>query len=285
MPISSETTTTTFPTGTAEVVLVDAETARTWLQDNRNNRSVREPRVRQYRDDMTSGRWRYNGEAIKFAADGSLLDGQHRLHALAGTTDVTLPLLVVRGLPSDTQITMDQGAKRSPGDQLSLTGMSAKNTTIVAAALRVYMTWAEGSLAGENTIRHSDVSTTRVIEFAEAYPELVTAAEQFTALAVRVKARPAVVCAVAVRLAEIDKTAAMEFLRLLDTGAGLPTGSPILALRDRLDLIKSHRIRTSDREFIGLIVMAWNLWRKGRQVSKLQRPKGGWTPTNFPEPR
>ncbi|MFJ9368771.1 hypothetical protein ACIRRA_30695 [Nocardia sp. NPDC101769] len=263
---------------------VDSALARRWLECNPNNRPIRQVRVQQYYDDMVSGRWRFNGEAIKFGPDGELLDGQHRLQAIARTTGMSFPMLIVRGLSPEVQVTMDQGAKRTPGDQLTLTGIASHNVTVVAAALRVYMVWMEGNLFGEAS-RGTSQSTTKVVEFASAYPELVTIADRYTALARRLKARPAVACAVAIRLTEIDPIAAAEFVRLWDSGVGLAADSPILALRDRLDSIRVTRLRVSDRDQIGLIVTAWNLWRRGRAVTKLQRPKGGFTAENFPEPR
>ncbi|MET8428361.1 hypothetical protein [Nocardia sp. NPDC004860] len=269
---------------TSQVMDVDSALARRWLERNPNNRPIRQARVQQYYDDMVSGRWRFNGEAIKFGPDGELLDGQHRLQAIARTTGMRFPMLIVRGLSRDTQVTMDQGAKRTPSDQLTITGITSHNTSMVAAALRVYMVWMEGNLFGD-IVRGAGVSTTRVVEFATAYPELVTIADRFTVVAKRLKARPAVACAVAMRLSEIDAAAAAEFVRLWDSGAGLAADSPILALRDRLDSIRVNRLRVSDREQIGLIVTAWNLWRRGRAVTKLQRPKGGFTSENFPEPR
>ncbi|MGW4126250.1 hypothetical protein [Nocardia sp. NPDC004711] len=269
---------------TSQVMDVDSAQARRWLERNPNNRPIRQARVQQYYDDMVSGRWRFNGEAIKFGPDGELLDGQHRLQAIARTTGMRFPMLIVRGLSPDTQVTMDQGAKRTPSDQLTITGITSHNTSMVAAALRVYMVWMEGNLFGD-IVRGAGVSTTRVVEFATAYPELVTIADRFTVVAKRLKARPAVACAVAMRLSEIDAPAAAEFVRLWDSGAGLAADSPILALRDRLDSIRVNRLRVSDRDQIGLIVTAWNLWRRGRAVTKLQRPKGGFTSENFPEPR
>ncbi|MEC3957532.1 hypothetical protein VMT65_31175 [Nocardia sp. CDC153] len=271
--------------GTPQIVYMDAAMARRELERNINNRPVRLARVQQYLDDMTAGRWRFNGEAIKFAYDGRLLDGQHRLMALARTSGLVIPMLVVRGLPDDAQVTMDQGTKRSPADQLSIAGLASHNPTMVAAALRVFMVWMEGNLFGDVVRNPTPVSTTKVIEFADAYPDVVARAERFATVATRLKCRPAVACAVAIRFSEIDDTAATEFIRLWDTGVGLDLGSPILALRERLDSIRTARVRTSDRDYIGIIVAAWNYWRRGKQVSKLQRPKGGWTPENFPEPR
>ncbi|WP_282779970.1 hypothetical protein [Nocardia sp. CC201C] len=267
----------------SQIIEIDAAMARRMLEHNRNNRPIRQARVQQYFEDMTSSRWRFNGEAIKFGPDGELLDGQHRLAAIARTSGQTFPMLVVRGLAADTQVTMDQGARRTPADQLTISGITGHNTTLVAAALRVYIPWLEGNLFGDYT--RNKISTTRIVEYATVYPETVARAERFTSVASRLKARPAVACAVLIRLSEVDEGAAAEFVRLWDSGAGLPAGSPILALRQRLDILHRTGVRTSDRDQIGLIVTAWNLWRRGRSVVKLLRPKGGFSADNFPEPR
>ncbi|MDO0930218.1 hypothetical protein QQY66_00225 [Streptomyces sp. DG2A-72] len=50
--------------------------ARHWLTEhNTHNRSLRPRVVAAYARDMHAGRWMDNGETIKFAADGTLLDG------------------------------------------------------------------------------------------------------------------------------------------------------------------------------------------------------------------
>lgn len=267
----------------SQIIEIDAPMARRMLERNSNNRPIRQARVQQYYEDMISGRWRFNGEPIKLGPDGEVLDGGHRLTAIARTSGQKFPTLVVRGLPRDTQLTMDQGAKRTPADQLAISGIRGHNTTLVAAALRVYIPWLEGNLFGDFT--KVKISTTRIVEFAIVYPETVAVAERFTSVASRLKCRPAVACAVLVRLTEVDQAAAAEFVRLWDCGADLPAGSPVLALRQRLDYLNRTQVRTNDRDQIGMIVTAWNLWRRGRTVSKLLRPKGGFTADNFPEPR
>lgn len=40
-----------------------------------------------------------------------------------------------------------------------------------------------------------------------------------------------------------------------------------------------------DPDALALVIMAWNAHRRGAMRSKLQMPKGGLTPENFPEPR
>lgn len=64
----------------------------------------------------------------------------------------------------------------------------------------------------------------------------------------------------------------------------LSAGNPILALRDRLDRISTQGFKSTDRDTIGLFVLAWNAWRNDRKLTKFQRPAGGsWTRDTFPE--
>lgn len=91
------------------IIYVDPAMARRVLAKNTRNRPISETHVKRLMDEMRSGRWQYNGEAIKWSVDDVLLDGQHRLTALSRMPDdfPALPFLVVRGLPTASQDTMD----------------------------------------------------------------------------------------------------------------------------------------------------------------------------------
>src|SRR5262245_34900010 len=94
---------------TAEVVEVSPALAEEWLSKNPNNRNLRRPVVDSYARDMSAGHWHLNGETIKFAANGELLDGQHRLHAIAVSGN-SVSMVVIRGLSADVMLTVDSGA-------------------------------------------------------------------------------------------------------------------------------------------------------------------------------
>ena len=64
-----------------QLVEITPELAHEWLGFNTHNRNIRQRIVTAYAADMTGGDWQWNGESIKFAEDGTLLDGQHRLAA------------------------------------------------------------------------------------------------------------------------------------------------------------------------------------------------------------
>ena len=105
---------------TANKIAVTPEIARQWLLNNVHNRPVSATTVEKYRINMIAGQWKYAADPIRFAIGGNLLDGQHRLIALAGIPDevgIAVPFLVVRGLPQESQKYMDQGSKRGAGQQ------------------------------------------------------------------------------------------------------------------------------------------------------------------------
>ncbi|GEE00230.1 hypothetical protein nbrc107696_46050 [Gordonia spumicola] len=269
-------------------LLVTPQTARRVLAKNTRNRPINEHHVQQLIREMESGRWVYNGEAIKWSVDDVLLDGQHRLTALSRMPDdfPGITFLVVRGLPTSSQDTMDQGRKRTAGDQLSIDGLvGASSQRIIAGAIRVYIEWVEGRFFGDRV--RNRISNPEIVEWAHQHPvEMAMLRDIAGERLRRIKARPSVTVAVMLMLRQVDGEAQRAFCESLITGASLDPGNPILALRDRLERINQQKVITSDRDLVGFFLVAWNAWRDGKSLGKLQRPKSGaWTLDTFPEPK
>lgn len=268
----------------ASIIYVSPAMARRVLEKNTRNRPIAELHVQRLMSEMSNGRWQYNGEAIKWSVDDVLLDGQHRLTALSRMPDdfEPIPFLVVRGLSTKTQDTMDQGRKRSAGDQLVLDGLT-KDGKIIAGAVRAYIDWMGGHLFMDRV--STRVSNTQVIEWAEGHPVEVGMMEEILKSPIRrIKARPSVTLAALLHFFLIDGESGRDFMRGLLTGAGLDAGNPILTLREKLDSLNSQGLKVTDRDYIGFFVLAWNAWRSDRKVTRLQRPVGGsWTRETFPK--
>lgn len=99
---------------------ITPETAVKWLAKNHaQNRPLRESRIRQYAADIVEGRWRVTHQGIAFDKDETLLDGQHRLHAIV-RAGIPCDMMVTRGLTLETFALLDQGAHRTAGDILRL---------------------------------------------------------------------------------------------------------------------------------------------------------------------
>lgn len=266
------------------LVYINPRSASRILESNTRNRPLSEASVNSLLREMLSGRWQYNGESIKLSVDGALLDGQHRLTALARVPidDFELPFLVVSGLAAATQNTMDQGRTRTAADQMSIDGLASTDSKIVAGAIRIYLEWHNGILFADRVSNR--VGNTEVVSWAHDHAvELAIMREVCNQKLRRVKCRPSLTCAVLTHFRMLDGQAALDFEEGLLTGAGLQAGNPILTLRDRLDRIKTQGLRMSDRDLIAFFIIAWNAWREGRSMVKFQRPHGGvWDRTNFP---
>ena len=106
------------------------------LTANTNNRPLRRTVVEHYADEMKTGRWLLTHQGIALNCDGTLLDGQHRLAAIV-ESGMPQRMVVTRGVPSASQIAMDDHAKRSASDSISLDRGEVVTQTTVAIARSV----------------------------------------------------------------------------------------------------------------------------------------------------
>lgn len=144
------------------LVTVTPDKARKWLALNaETQRNVSRGRAESYARDMEAGRWRVNGETIVFDADGRLIDGQHRLHAVV-IADVPVNMLVVRGVEPSSSRTIDQGYNRSLNTVLGTSG----ETATTARSLATYAT--RGSLAAVVSVG-GKLTAPEVYEWFEAH--------------------------------------------------------------------------------------------------------------------
>ena len=262
-------------------VRVSSEVAERWLAHNTHNRPISETGVLRYQDDMENGRFKMTGEPIQFSKTGILLNGQNRLTALANCVPpMSIVMVVVRGLDDDVQFVMDQGIKRTPGQQLGLMGV--KNAAQIGSAARLTMVWERGLLFGENAPRRA-ISTASVEEWVKEHAKLIDMFNQHLAKTTRsTGGMPAVAGAVGLRGLQIDSQATIAFFNLLVSRTNLPKGSPILALDNRLRRIRTERFKIDQREQLAFFIITWNAWMKGELLTKLQMPKGGLDGSNFP---
>lgn len=264
---------------TVEFVDVDPATAEKWLARNPNNRNLRKAVVDGYTRDMIADNWVVNGETIKFDVDGRLIDGQHRLSAVVAA-EVSVPMVVVRGMDPDIMDTVDVGAKRTYADALDLQGED--NTRNLASVVRRAVMWQRGARTNTGAIR----PTAREMNaFIRENPQIRTSAE----LAARLSSRsllPASVVGLSHWLfSPLDPDDADWFLARAADGDGLPASSPIAALRNRVVKMRVGGGRVNETEALALVIYAWNAHRSGETRSKLQMPRGGLTPENFPDPQ
>ena len=264
---------------TVEIVDVTPALAETWLSRNPNNRNLRRPLVEAYARDMTAGRWRLNGETVKFSTTGQLYDGQHRLNAVI-LADTTVPMVVVNGLGTDVMATVDAGAKRSYSDALKLSG--EENTSTLAAICRRAVMWERGMRTNTGAIRPTPLE---MDDFLARHPEIRTSADLAARLASRERLPASVIGLCHYLFSKIDPDDATWFFLRVADGDGLRAEDPIAVLRNRVTRLRLTGGRINETEGLALTIRAWNAHRDGATRTKLQMPKGGLTNENFPVPK
>jgi hypothetical protein len=120
----------------AQVVTITPEGARIMLDGNTGNRPLSSATVDKYASAMKRGEWILNGEPIIIFEDGTVGNGQHRLHAVI-KSGAPLQTLIVYGAKNEAFKTLDGGKPRRAPDILAINGNI--NVTCLASAARSYM--------------------------------------------------------------------------------------------------------------------------------------------------
>jgi hypothetical protein len=249
-----------------EIIAVTPDLAAKWLKQNSHNRTLRKRAVADYARDMKAGQWRPNGEAIKFAADGTLLDGQHRLLAVI-EADVAIPLMVVTGLANETQETMDAGRKRTAADAFSLRGET--HASVLAAVLKRIWMWNQGDYKfGQNYTP----TTAECAALLRERPEIYRSVEIAVRTHQTFRYLPQSVVGTAHHVfSRIDLDEAVWFFARVADGAELSASHPVLTLRNRVMTDRAESRKVPDYRYMAYLVRAWNAVRQDRPLARIQQ--------------
>jgi hypothetical protein len=254
------------------VETITPQTAAEYMAKNTRNRHINWRTVAKYAHDIEHGQWQMAGEPIKFATDGSLLDGQHRLEAIL-KTQTAVQMVVVRGLAPDSQHVMDSGKPRGFGGQLQIAGHP--NANRLAATARLAYWFHNGILFSDTRIKEQ-VSISDLLAFVEFNPDL---ADAITLLPnhyrQKIDASPQVICTFIWITRRRDAEASALFMEQLTTKANLPNGSPILALDSRFRELGRLKTQISGPAALSAFIRAWNAWRGGKPLGRIQTHRDG----------
>lgn len=260
----------------AQIRKVTRAEATKLLEENAVNRKLRGGVVEAYRRDMEQGRWKMTGEPIQISRSGALLNGQHRLTALAGSETLKAQeFLIVSGLDDKAQQSMDQGAKRGVADALKLANGHVKNVTVVAGLCRWMVAHPDPGVPGMVTSLKQKISTAESVEAYDRYSEVLQLAAD-RAVFMR-KHIPASVTALAytyLQLFRTDPEACNEFFGAMVDLSFSPKGDPRKAALKRLNVMANdpNQAGTSQTQsvvVISILTRAWNYWRKGEEIDTI----------------
>lgn len=241
--------------------------ARKQLELNRDNRPLNENWVLQLAQTMEAGEFVLNGETIKISDDGTLKDGQHRLHAIV-VSGQTVDMLTVRGLPSDCFDTIDQGKKRTVGDIFARHGEA--NAKLIAAAVSWVWRYENGAMT--KTGNNARPRPAQSIDVLNRHPGIRDSAsagrECFKILA------PSIGVAAHYLFARIDKQKADEFFSSLASGENLNKTRGVYQFRERMIANKASKTKLRSIDIFAILIKAWNFERSGSRVKNLRWSNG-----------
>lgn len=234
---------TEMPEMTQVLETITPDRAKEYLRQNVGNRPIKMMKLNALMSDLRKGQFRLTHQGIAFDHHGVLIDGQHRLKAIA-ETGVAAPMYVTRNCDPESFRVIDCGATRSPQDVLKHVG--SKNYAAVATAIRVIL-WMKSKLGTYRSTTLKNYKTHIVLsntDIAEFYMQHEIVLDKCSTVCTSFGARNCLLlqsASIAFLFllhehgAELMESG-LEFLRKVDKGANLEQGSVELALSKFLSL-------------------------------------------------
>lgn len=231
-----------------------------WLKANRNNRPLSRAHVGTLAKQMQEGHWLFNAQPIVISNGETVLDGQHRLHAVI-ESGVTIEALVVYGVAEEAFTTIDTGKTRNGRDVLCMmypdTGQSIAQSVSAAARFSILF-------LGKTFARKEKISNPEILEFVAKNPALWRMAEDIHGW--KTGTTPlgeGHATALYWLFSQKNREVATEFMKQLITGEDLRRQDAVWIARDKLIGDKSRQVRWGFIPKTKLVIKAWNAHRKG----------------------
>lgn len=256
--------------------LVGPEEAAYWLAHNyKKNRRLAPLTVKQYARDMAAGNWDTTGDPIRITSDGWMIDGQHRMSAIA-LTRAQVRLLFCFNVPWEAYRNIDNGRRRSFAQTLEAEG--EQYTSALAASLAILWNIERRRFF---SIQNSPATKEELHDVLDRHPGMRGACQ----MAYRVKKIiPASIGVAFYYVFGVANAPLAEAMWDSLQGEKLLRGEPVWLLRDRLyDDICSKHGRMSLTEKSALLVKAWNALYHHRTLRSLRWIQGEKTQEPFPE--
>jgi hypothetical protein len=245
--------------------IITPDVAKEYLTKNRNNRSLSEVLAETYGRDMSYERWYLNTDAIGFDSSGALMNGQHRLAAVARSGQ-SVEMMVVYGLDPNARATVDIQRKRTIGDELKMRGVSNNNT--VAAAVRMRLNYENQTVGLTQAFRYSN---TDIIEWANVWhDDLQHAVARAKQVYNNVKVSPMILTAAYSIFHSIDPDLADYYYEKLYTGENV--SGTILTVMKRLNSQKFSQVKLPSPYVLWILIRGWNALRKDETINRIILP-------------
>ena len=157
---------------TANLETITPEMATSYLSHNTKNRSIRRQEVDAYVREIQRGTFVTTHQGIAFDSDGNLIDGQHRLMAIA-TAGRPVQMMVTRGIDPTALTVVDRGASRTMRDVMTLGDASSGDRS---AMMRSTMMLSAISQLVSCGLRKMKLTSSEIVRLFEIFDEPAQAA-------------------------------------------------------------------------------------------------------------
>ena len=261
--------------GQPEVIELTPEYAMQLLEHNTLNRPLSQQHVNRIANQITTGEWKFNGDTIKVASTGDVLDGQHRLWAVIEAKR-SVETIIVYGIERDAFATIDTLRRmRSGADVLALSG-AQRYRGHMAMALKWLILWQRGKITEwqnpHNRIENADIE--------RAYADNPAIAEAVKrVMPLQVVARASTLAFLYYVFVNRNEELAERMVKTLENPSGVSMDDPFFRLRAYLTTEK----RTADPLMVmAIAIKAANAAFEGRSLRALSWRRQGQTPEPFP---
>jgi len=263
------------------VVTITPAIAKELLLLNITNRPINKANLKKLMVALKQKLWHLNGDPIRISSEGHLLDGQHRLQAIFNT-GISCDTVVINSIPPESFITIDQGSVRSLGDILALTG--EENCRRLAALVRLAMGY---DALGRPEVRTTPTITEDALRYVEGHPELkLTVLFGNSHRKAGALIGPAMLDWLHYSFHRLSAEQANLFLGSLNSGENLTLGAPAYVLREKLlnnkDRYARDKVSTITRA--AWTIKAWNAYRRGAPLTRINWAASKDNPQQFPTP-
>ncbi len=198
-------------------------------------RHVRDAVVARIAHAIRQGQWKVTHQPIAIDPSGIVIDGQHRLSAVA-RADMTVEMLIAYDADPETFKVIDTGTARTAADTLAIAGYGSGPTQ--AAAARMYLTYKE--IAGTRVAWGTAIkmfTTLDVLQLMESETgdrlmDALSYAQPIVSAWGRTGYRTWLSAALtAMAESDVPRDLQADFMARLQDGAQLGVGSPLLTVR------------------------------------------------------
>lgn len=277
-----------------EEVIMTPALARTLLADNAINRKLSQSRVRGLKAIIERGEWQMDGNPIKQGEDGTLIDGQHRLEAIA-EAGIGVPVILITGMPVAVRLSVDAGKTRTFADYLTIRGVP--NGLSMASVVRTFWNWENDLFTWDQDwfLRPSPSHAQLWELFEKRTEDFRDALSRANSVLRVVRAARSPIAAGWLIFGDVECEKCgpavddrEEFYDLLALRSVHPTRnvSAFIQLMNRKERteIEVGRSIYSQTVQLALLIKTWNAYREGRDIGTLRFTRGGRAREKFPIP-